>query len=527
MHPTWTAAPRWVRVVVAAVPAGALAAPLVLASGRVPLFRDELATAQFATLPLADLWRATEHVDRVLLPYLFLMKGWTGLAGDSAVSLRATSALAAIGVVAVVAVLGGRLAGLVGGAVAGLVVALAPLSASLAVLARPYAPAALAAVLALLALHLALESGRRGWWVSHAALVTASLLLQPLAVMALPAHVALAATTPSRQRWRPVAAGWLVAGGVAVLVATSASAQQGQVGWIPEIDPSGVVAMVERALSNPVARSAAAACLVGLALVVTRRPAAWWWVGTALLLGPPVALAVVSVLLQPAFVTRYLFLVPAGAALLVGGVAGVLTDLVTGRGPVGREPAHRGAGRRPGAAVLLGAVLVTGLVLPARVEVRPVGGATPHPGWSSDPPSRLAQAVGAVLRPGDLLVVEQRVGWGGYAGDLARAWGDDGFAAALDRRAVAGELTDVTRYVSSTDPPLTTDAPTGGGPRRVVLLSLRGTALDRFLAAAGTECAAGPESGDPRLRDSHLWVLRCASVPDPTSLSTVADDPVR
>ncbi|HET6968461.1 MAG TPA: hypothetical protein VFI44_09300, partial [Ornithinibacter sp.] len=201
---------------------------------------------------------------------------------------------------------------------------------------------------------------------------------------------------------------------------------------------------------------------------------------------------------------------------------GVVADAVVARG-------SSAAGTRRGpavAGVLLGAAWAAALVLPW-AEVRPVGEGTPAARWSSEPPSPLAAAVAGVVAPGDHLVVEQRVGWGGYAGDLARAWGDEDLAAALDRRAVAGELTDVTRSVSATGPPLTTDVLAADGPRRVVLLSLRETALDRFRAAAGTECTVGPESVDPRLGDSHLWVLRCESVPEPTSLSTVADDPVR
>ena len=112
------------------------------------MFRDEVATAHLASLSPGELWQATEHADRVLLPYLLLMKGWVGLVGDSTIALRAPSVLAAVALVAAVAVLGGRLAGPVGGAVAGLAVAVAPLTSSLAVLARPYAVTALVAVLA-------------------------------------------------------------------------------------------------------------------------------------------------------------------------------------------------------------------------------------------------------------------------------------------------------------------------------------------------------------------------------------------
>ena len=524
MHPAWAAAPWWVRALVAGAPAAAAAGPVVLTAGRAPMFRDEVATAQLASLSLGDLWRATEHADRVLLPYLLLMKGWLGLFGDSTIALRAPSVVAAVALVAAVAVLGGRLAGPVGGAVAGLVVAVAPLTSSLAVLARPYAVTALLAVLALLALDRALGSGRSGWWVAHAALVTASLLVQPFAVMALPAHAALAAVTPAGHRWRRVAGGWAVAGAVALLVAAGAGGQRGQVGWIAERGPAGVVRMVGGVLSPPVGVVAVVGGLVGLVLVARRRPAPWWWVGTALVLGPPVFLGLVSVLAQPAFVVRYLFLVPVGAALLVGGAAGAVADVVADRQPEG------GRGwRRAASAMLLAAVLVAAVVVLPRLEVRTEGGG-PVAAWSAEPPSALAAAVARSCGPVTSSSSSSGSAGAGYAAELARGWGDEAFAAALDRRAVSGEVADVARVVTSVGPPRTADpavVPPGGAPARVVLLSLRSTAADRFVEAAAAACSSGPRLRDARLHDTRLWVVECESVPARTALSDVADHPSR
>ena len=525
VHPGWAGAPRGLRALVVAIPTTVAAVPIVLAAGRTPMFRDEVATAQLATLPLADLWRATDHVDAVVLPYLLLMKGWLGLAGESLLALRAPSVVAAVGLVAVLAALGGRLAGPVAGLVAALVVAGAPLLPKVAVLARPYAMAAFVAVLALLVLHLALASGHRGWWVAHAALVTASVLLQPFAVAALAAHVALVAGTTARHRWRRLLVGWALALGAAAVVTVGARGQRGQVGWIPEVGPRDAVEMVRGALSGPVVWLAVAGAVAGLVLVVTRRPAPWWWVGGALVLAPPLLLAAVSAVLQPAFVLRYLFLVPAGAALLAGGAAGAVADLLARR-----EPAGSSAMPRTATAVVLAGSLVVGVALVGqdgglRTDARQAGAP-----WSADPESTLATAVAEVLRPGDLLVVEQRVGWGGYAGELARAWGDDELAAVLDRRAVSGDLADVTRVVASTGPPRTTAVAATTplrAPARVVLLSLRSSAAGRFVEAAAAGCTAGPRLLDPRLGDTRLWVLECDSTPGATRLSAVPDDPVR
>lgn len=536
VHPAWATSPAWVRVLIASVPALAVAPPLATAAGHVPLFRDEAATAQLAALPLPQLLNATDHVDRILLPHLLVMKGWVAVVGDSTLSLRTPSVLATICLVAVVAVLGGRLAGPVGGAVAGLVVGVAPLTGTIAILARPYALVALVAVLALLALHLALERDRPGWWVIHAVLVAASLLLQPFAVLALPAHVALAATSRARHRWRRLTIAWAGAGALALLMAVSARGQQGQVGWIADIGAQAVVEMVLGLLHESAVWLGVVGFLVGLALVVARRWAPWWGVGTALVLGPPLLLGVVSVVFQPAFFPRYLFLVPTGVALLVAGLAGAAADVVAGLAP-GAGAGPRRPRWRPVSALVLAAPVVASGLLPLRVEVRPVGEGATTTQWSTEPPSALAEAVGEVLEPGDLLVIEQRLGWGGYAGVLARAWGDDALAAELDRRAVSGDLTDITRSVTSVGPPRTSDpsvaasgsaavAPTGE-PVRVVLLSLRSTAAKRFLEAAGGQCTAGPRTRDRRLRDTRLWVVSCQSDPGRTALSAVADHPSR
>ena len=195
---------------------------------------------------------------------------------------------------------------------------------------------------------------------------------------------------------------------------------------------------------------------------------------------------------------------------------------------LGNATGGRGWGRSA-PAVLLAVVLVAAVVLPARLEVRTEGGG-PVAAWSAEPPSGLAAAVGEVLRPGDLLVVEQRLGWGGYAAELARGWEDEDFAEALDRRAVSGELADVTRVVTSVGPLRTADptvVPPGGTPARVVLLSLRSTAADRFAEAAAAACSSGPRLRDGRLYDTRLWVLECESVPGRTALSEVADHPSR
>jgi hypothetical protein len=439
------------------------------------------------------------------------MKGWIAMAGDSTVALRVPSVLATVCLVAVVAVLGGRLGGPVGGAVAGLVVGVAPLTGTIAILARPYALVSLVAVLALLVLHLALEHDGPKPWVIHAVLVAASLLLQPFAVLALPAHVALAATSRTRRRWRRLTTAWAGAGGLALLMAVSARGQQGQVGWISDIGPQAMAEMVLGLQHESAAWLGVVGFLVGLALVVARRWAPWWGVGTALVLGPPLLLGLVSALLQPAFFPRYLFLVPTGVALLVGGLAGAAADVVAGRASAA-QTGPRGSWRRPVSALLLAAAVVAAGLLPLRVEVRPVGEGVTTTKWSVDPPSALAEPVGEVLEPGDLLVIEQRLG--GYAGVLARAWGDR----------ARGRAGPSSRELTSPTSP--GRSPSAHHERVIPRWQPVVPRPFRRRPVHG-QCTAGPRTRDRRLSDTRLWVVSCQSAPAGTALSAVADHPSR
>src|SRR3954447_5531035 len=82
---------------------------------RPQLWRDEFATWSAVTRSPAALDRLTDHIDGVLEPYYQLLHLWTGVFGDSALSLRGPSMLATVAtaglVVALGAVVGSRRAG--------------------------------------------------------------------------------------------------------------------------------------------------------------------------------------------------------------------------------------------------------------------------------------------------------------------------------------------------------------------------------------------------------------------------------
>ncbi len=530
VHPAWGSAPWWLRILVAGAPAVAFGVATLLAAGRSPVFRDEAATRQLATLGWSPLWRATEHVDRALLPHLVLAKGWVAIAGDGTLALRVPSLVAGVLLVAALGWCAGRWSGLVGAAATGLALGATPLTGSLAVFVRPYALTALASVLAVLCLDLAIDparpagSRRLASW-GYVVAFGCAVLLHPFAVAGALAQLALVLTGPRPRPVRLLTTGL----GAGVVIAFGgwlvSRSQDGQVGWIAPLAAGEVGRLVVQSVSSPVAWLATLGAALGAVAVAAGRGRAWWPVGVALTAGPVLLLGTVSLMGQPSFVGRYLFLVPTGAALLCGGLAGAAGDLAASS--IDRvEALGRHAGVLVTSAVLL-ALAVTSVLVAAEADIRPPGPPGRQVAWSANPASPLADAVADRLSPGALLVVEQRVGWGGYAGQLADAWHDESMAAALDERVVSGALDDVSRTVVATDPVRTETGVDGtAGPTRVVLLSLRSTALDRYLTR--TRSAGCREVGairEPDLGDTRLWLIDCERAPDRTDLSSVADAP--
>ncbi|MET8910725.1 glycosyltransferase family 39 protein [Micromonospora sp. NPDC004551] len=311
--------------------------------GHAQPWRDELATWSAATRSVSDLVRLAGTIDAATGPYYLLMHGWTTLFGTSPTALRLPSALAMAGAAALTARLGTELAGPRAGLLAGLLLAVLPSTSRYGQEARPYAPAALLAVLATLLLVGALRRPTWRRWTGYALAVAALGLLHLIALTLLAGHALVVLLVALRG---PAAAGigpapdpagspapvartgllwrWLVAVLLAaVLVAPLVLVARGQRGrqldWVRLVRVDDLAA-----LPGGLAQSAVVGgLLVGLAALGAARLGR-----RALLPGATVLLPVLLLFAAgtavPLWVTRYLFFTVPFACVLAGAaLAGV------------------------------------------------------------------------------------------------------------------------------------------------------------------------------------------------------------
>ncbi|NES28716.1 hypothetical protein GCE86_20840 [Micromonospora terminaliae] len=305
--------------------------------GHAQPWRDELATWSAATRSVPDLGRLAGTIDAATGPYYLLMHGWTALFGTSPTALRLPSALAMAGAAALTARLGARLVGPRAGLLAGLLLAVLPSTSRYGQEARPYALAALLAVLATLLLVGAL--GRPTWrrWAGYALAVAALGLLHLIALTLLAAHalavLLVVARGPGPAGIDSHAAGagrrgllwrWLVAVLPAVVLVAplvlQARGQRGrQLDWVRLVRIDDLAALPGGLAQSGVAGG----LLVGLAaLGAARLGRRALLPGAAVLL--PVLLLFAAGTAVPLWVTRYLFFTVPFACLLAGAaLAGV------------------------------------------------------------------------------------------------------------------------------------------------------------------------------------------------------------
>ncbi|MFF5175476.1 glycosyltransferase family 39 protein [Micromonospora sp. NPDC000089] len=410
----WRHSPRRWDWLVWAVPALTTLAVGLVGIGHAQPWRDELATWSAATRPAGDLLRLIGTIDATTGAYYLLLHGWTALFGDSPTALRLPSALAMAATGGLTAVLGRRLIGARAGLFAGLLLAVLPGTSRYAQEARPYAIAALLAVLASLLLVRALDRPGPLRWAGYAAAVLGLGLAHLLALSLLAAHAAVVLvawwrgrpaagladgdradpTAPGeivrpgqqRGRQRPIRTplGWVLAllsAGLLLLPLLLAARGQRshQLDWITPVRPSDLSGLP----GGLVESSTVGGLLIGLAALgvglLGRRallPAA------AVLL--PVLLLYLAALVVPLWVPRYLFFTVPFACLLAGtALAGV--------------PA-------PAALAVL---TVAGLLgLPDQEALRRA-----HPPHGMVDYRGAARVVAAGQRPGDTVVYSPRDGW--------------------------------------------------------------------------------------------------------------------
>lgn len=402
-----------------------------------------MASRDFAILSLPDLVHATGHIDRSLLPYYLLLHGWQELFGAGAVSLRLPSVVAAAVAVAFTADAARRLWGLVGGAVAGVALALDGVFLGYAVEARPYALVVTCVALATWALVVqrGLPEPRRWPWGVYAVATGLAVLFNVFAVLVVPVHVLLVRRAGLVRSWLLAC---VVPVGCSALALASSWSQREQVGWVQRIGARAAVdgLVGQTGLSRHAALLALALLLSVAVQLRDRSLDDAWLTAVGLLMFPALALFVVSLVLQPVFVTRYLATTTYAAALLLGSGARAAVALVR---PEGRPATAVRGGLAAGSVTALG---IAALVVTSAPGLRTTVSTTVKYG---DDFVALDRAIAASVRPGEALVVPQTFSAGGFAGGVAYYGSDAGLADAVEAALRgAGEPNAYLRRVTGT-----------------------------------------------------------------------------
>lgn len=134
------------------------------------------------------------------LPYYVLLRGWVEWWGESEISYRALSALAATLTIPMVAVLARRLADPFTALIAAVLVAAHPLHIHYAHEARAYALWILLLTVVLWSLHVAAMNGRKRWWCFFGLTMLSALHLHYFSIYLLPATAGVVFLAADRRR---------------------------------------------------------------------------------------------------------------------------------------------------------------------------------------------------------------------------------------------------------------------------------------------------------------------------------------
>ncbi|WP_390897439.1 glycosyltransferase family 39 protein [Streptomyces justiciae] len=273
------------------------------------MWGDEVVTHQLAHRDLSQIWHTAQHVDLVHAFYYAVMHEVFALFGGGLLTLRLPSVLATSLAASGVGLVGLRLAGPRVGLVAGLVFPLLPQVQKYAQEGRSYAMVCALVTWATYALVAAVPHRTRWRWAVYGSAMLVACLLHEFAVLALAAHgvtlVVSRVPRPVLVAWRVAAAG--VVAGLSPLAICSVG-QSGQLSWIDGPVRPGYFVVV--------AVVGAACALVPLGRRGT--------VGLSALAVPilvlPGLLLLITSLIKPVFVDRYVLYSNIGIALLLGAV---------------------------------------------------------------------------------------------------------------------------------------------------------------------------------------------------------------
>ncbi|POX53509.1 hypothetical protein C3489_15300 [Streptomyces sp. Ru71] len=351
------------------------------------LGRDELVTWDMVGRSTGSILATLHNVDAVHGMYYLLMHGWVGLFGDSVLSLRLPSLVAAAATAAVVSLIGERLFGYRAGILAGFLLALAPAMSRYGQEARSYALVMFAVALATLLLLRALERPGSPWrWAAYTLALTVTGLLHLIALSVVLAHVCLLVVHVRQDRslwWKPVLALSAVAGCVTPLLVLGSSQAQRQLYWVPKPDGWALFSLARDAFASTLCAGA----LIALALLARSQRRALLLCGAWAVLPPVLVWAASHGEVSYVRSVYVLFTVPAWAVLAGAGLASAVRS------------------GRAAAAVVVALALV---VLPDQRQVR-------QPFEHDAPvPVDYAAAAGLVARlhrPGDAVVYDRADTW--------------------------------------------------------------------------------------------------------------------
>lgn len=404
-----------------------------------PLWTDESATWQFSALGLADLWRATSHVDRDLLPYYFVVHVIRAL-GAGVMATRLVSLCCSAVAVVCTQLVAKRLWGHLGAAVGGLALALNPVFCLWSAQARPVAMG-YAFVAAGTALAVRWTQASR---VAYPVVVTAGALLFPPTALAIVPQVlwrwraaglrdalralvfvgpgVVAVAVGEILSWGQVSEMTVASGRTPRNAAVAVGHALGAAGGLPWLHVAAVVGAVAVLLLQRGRQHAVARRGVAFAILLADGTAALAWGFTAL--GVPM------------LADNLLVAVPIGAALLLGGLIGHPWFA-----PVNTD-ADVGIAFRGGIAV---ALLLTSWFAGAWWMDRAGKDVT------LDGATYVAQTLAGQARVGDLIMFQQPYAAGGYLSSLATAAGDQDLQDTLLRRLPSGAAHTVLRRITAVD----------------------------------------------------------------------------
>lgn len=316
-RPVRRRAARW-----APLAAGAVVTGVAISGMGASLSGDELATYSAVTRPLSGLWLLIQHIDGHFLPYYLFMHFWAVL-GETEWWLRLPSAFA-LGIAAgFLADLGRRLHSARAGLLAAALFAVLPSVSYHGANARPYAFAAAAAVISAWALHRLAEAPKRGRACGYAGGVALLGCTHLFSVLVLPAQLLAAAwLLPRRTFLTRVVPATVVGFLPAAVLGLVGWGERHAISWITPRGPEVLLKFPKMLTGSPVLGPVLFALAVaGVAALCARSVTRPW--GALLggwLVFPPLLLLLISALLTPAYVDRYLF-VAAPALALAAGVA--------------------------------------------------------------------------------------------------------------------------------------------------------------------------------------------------------------